>query len=95
MQPWWPEVEGEGTDKEEASVGGVLFDPEAGEAAIGLTQAHAASALPPNQWETSLTEIVWTVRYHPAKGLTPVRPQVVLKDALVLKAGEAVKLELV
>ena len=70
-------------------------DPEAGEAAIGLTQAHAASALPPNQWETSLTQIVWTVRYHPAKGLTPVRPQVVLKDALVLKAGEAVKLELV
>ena len=60
--------------------------------ALGVTQAHVASALPPAQWQTQRTDIIWTVRYHPAKGLAPVRPQVLLKEALVLKAQSAVKL---
>ena len=59
--------------------------------ALGVTQAHIASALPPVQWQTQLTDIIWTVRYHPAKGLAPVRPQV-LKEAMVLKAQSAKKL---
>ena len=52
----------------------------------------SASALPAQEWETELTEIVWTVRVHAAKGLAPVRPQVLLKAALNLKAQSAVKL---
>ena len=65
---------------------------ESGEPALGLQQGHAASALPPKDWETQLTEVVWTVRFHAAKGLAPVRPQVLMKAALSLKAQSAVKL---
>ena len=67
-------------------------NPEAGEPNLGLSQAHAASALPPSERTTSLTHIIWTVRRHPAKGLAPVRPQVVLKDAVGLRVGAAVQL---
>ena len=63
-----------------------------GEPALGLQQGHAASALPPKDWETELTEVVWTVRFHPVKGLALVRPQVLLNDAVSLKAQVAVKL---
>ena len=66
-------------------------DPQAN---LGLSQAHAASALSPNEWKTRLTNAIWTVRHHAAKGLQPVCPQVVLKDAVTLKAGAAVKLSI-
>ena len=68
------------------------LNPESGEPALGLQQGHAASAVSPKDWVTGLTEIVWAVRYHAAKGLAPVRPQVLLKAALNLKAQTAVKL---
>ena len=32
-------------------------NPEAGEPNLGLSQAHAASALPPSEWTTPLTDI--------------------------------------
>ena len=68
------------------------LDPESGEPTLALQQGHAASAVPPKEWETGLTEVVWTVRFHAAKGLAPLRPQVLLKAALNLKAQSAVKL---
>ena len=77
-----------------ADLPAVKKEPEAdgGDPALGLSQAHAASALPPSNWDTNRMQIVWTVRYHPAKGLAPVRPQVLLKDSLFVKAQTAVEL---
>ena len=75
-----------------AAVKKELGNPASGEPALGPQQGHAASALPPKDWETELAEIIWTVRFHAAKGLAPVRPQVLLKAALNLKAQSAVKL---
>ena len=69
-----------------------LGDPQSGTPTLGLQQGHAASALHRSDWETELTEVIWTVRFHAAKGLAPVRPQVLLKAALNLKAQTAVKL---
>jgi len=68
----------------------VKTEPDA--PAVTLTQAHAASALPPSKWDTGLTHIMWTVKFHPAKGLSPVRPQVVLKRDVRVTALKAVKL---
>ena len=77
-----------------ADLPAVKKEPEAdgGDPALGLSQAHAAPALPPSNWDTNRMQIVWTVRYHPAKGLAPVRPQVLLKDSLFVKAQTAVEL---
>ena len=60
--------------------------------AVTLTQAHVASALPPSRWDTAVTHIVWTLKFHPTKGLSPVRPQVVLQRDVKLNALMAVKL---
>ena len=57
-----------------------------------LTGARRVSTAPPSNWDTNRMQIVWTVRYHPAKGLAPVRPQVLLKDSLFVKAQTAVEL---
>ena len=59
---------------------------------LALSQAHVASALPPHEWNTKCTHIAWTVKFHPAKGLTPVRPQVLLRRTLTVKARSAVQL---
>ena len=59
--------------------------------ALTLVQGHAGSALPPSRWDTELTRIVWTVKFHPAKGLSPVRPQVVLKCDLKVNSLKVVQ----
>ena len=75
----------------------VRLEPDAAEEHqpnLGLSQAHAASALSPKEWKTRLTDIIWTVRHHAAKGLQPVRPHVILKGVVTLKAGTSVKLSI-
>ena len=69
----------------------VKTEPDAGSPALVVQQGHAASALPPSRWGTGLTCIVWTVKFHPTKGLSPVRPQVVLKRDVRVGALHAVK----
>ena len=59
--------------------------------ALTLVQAHAGSALPPSRWGTELSRIVWTVKLHPAKGLSSVHPQAVLNCDLKVNSRKAVK----
>ena len=70
----------------------VKTEPDSGSPALAVQQGHVASALPPSRWDTGLTGIVWTVKFHPTKGLSPVRPQVVLKCDVRAGTLQAVKL---
>ena len=54
-------------------------------------QASAANMVPAKTWNTSDTMLAWSVQWR-AKGLMPIRPQVVFKRAGALPAGRALTL---
>ena len=51
---------------------------------------HAAASIPVKMWNTNLSQVMWSVKWT-TSGLTPVRPSVVLRRPLKLKAGTAVQ----
>ena len=65
-----------------------------GRATRGIaTQAMAGSLIPPEQWNTKFTKMLWVVKWLPKKGLQPVRPQVNwLAPDTVIPAGKALLL---
>ena len=58
---------------------------------LKITHAHIASALPWEEWETGLTSIQWHCKWN-VKGLSPIRPAVLLKAALTVPAKSAMPL---
>jgi hypothetical protein len=57
---------------------------------LRMDNKHAASAVPFDVWDNSLTTVVWFVRWV-SQGLVPVRPIVILRTSVVIPAGKAVK----
>ena len=54
-----------------------------------IPQAHVASTLPTKCWESSpYTGIIWSAKFM-AKGLSPVRPSVLVTRAFSLPSGQA------
>ena len=54
-----------------------------------IQQAHVASTLPTKCWESSpYTGIIWSTKFM-AKGLSPVRPSVLVTRAFSLPSGQA------
>ena len=57
------------------------------------TQAMAGSLIPPEQWNTKFTKMLWVVKWLPKKGLQPIRPQVNwLAPDTVIPAGKTLLL---
>ena len=54
---------------------------------IRVPLGHWAGCFPASTWSSSLTEIIWSVRWTQTKGLSPARPQVVLRSAVRLGPG--------
>ena len=50
---------------------------------------HVAAAIPASKWEGTFTGVAWSYQWHDT-GLTPVRPQVILKKPMALAPGECV-----
>ena len=69
---------------------GIDGEEGAGPAALAL-QASAAALLPTDAWETEFTTLVWSCTWK-AKGLMPVRPQIIFKADGSIPAGEALML---
>jgi hypothetical protein len=61
------------------------------ESATGALQTAAACHVPLAVWSGLVTQVIWSCKWATA-GLTPVRPTVVLLDALVLPPQTAVAL---
>ena len=64
----------------------IAFKPS--QKADQLTIHNLAAKGRPGIWETEHTQIVWVMRWGP-KGLTPVRPQIRLKNDVYLAPGQA------
>ena len=56
-----------------------------------LPWSSLAGMLSPQQWRTNFTTILWQVKWV-AKGLQPMRPVVVLKQAVTVPPGSACEL---
>lgn len=59
-----------------------------------ISQGHLAGCLKATDWETSATSVFWAVKWSPSagKGLTPVRPMVLLKVPVQLPPQSALEL---
>lgn len=64
--------------------------PDSGDGGTSLAQASGAAIVEPRMWqmENKAVGIIWSVQWK-ARGLTPVRPQVVVLRAVNLPAGRA------
>lgn len=55
-------------------------------------QQSAAKLVPNMIWTGLSTQIIFSVKYSPSNGITPIRPQVVLTNEIELKPGECAEL---
>lgn len=55
-------------------------------------QQSAAKLVPNMIWAGHSTQIVFSVKYSPSNGITPIRPQIVLTCEIELKPGECAEL---
>ena len=77
----------------------VLFRPEnvpvkpeqkGADGHVNLAYSSVAGCLPTSCWQNNLaTEILWSVKWT-ARGLTPVRPNICLKEPCKIQAGHAI-----
>ena len=72
---WKPEPGATLKDPKPNATGGNPPEPPS------MEYKHAAGAIPSKLWNTSLTAVVWSVRWA-TTGLAPIRPQVVLTQQL-------------
>ena len=79
----------------------VLFRPEnipvkdekkSADGSVILSYTSLADCIETKIWSNLATEILWSVKWT-ARGLSPVRPHICLKEALVVKAGHAVSFQ--
>ena len=54
-------------------------------------QSAMACLVPPSTWNTSLSQVVWQVKFS-GKGLTPIRPVVVFNESFDLESGQWLQL---
>ena len=59
---------------------------------VTLPHGNLAGCLPAATWDTLATHVVWVLRWT-ARGLSPVRPLICLKDKCIIKQGQAVALQ--